>query len=198
MDVLQEIEITENVVELMVDQIQKLSQQTQHVLKLAACIGDKFTLDVLAIVNQTSQSETAKDLWEALQAEFVVPLNNFYKIPLALDPAIGIEPNGTQLPESHLPTSVIYKFLHDRVQQAAYTLIPESQRRETHLRIGQLLLQNTSIEERNENIFALVNQLNYGIDLLTDESDRYQLAELNLWRAKRQKLPPPMILPCVT
>jgi predicted ATPase len=83
--VLQSVEITENVVELMVNQIQKLSTKTQQVLKLAACIGDKFSLDMLAIVNETSQTETALDLWEALQAEFVVPLTQAYKIPLVMD-----------------------------------------------------------------------------------------------------------------
>jgi serine/threonine protein kinase len=85
MAVLQGIEITENVVELMVNQIQKLSAETQQVLKLAACMGDKFALDILAIVNETSFAATATALWQALQAEFVVPLSQAYKIPLALD-----------------------------------------------------------------------------------------------------------------
>lgn len=187
-DVLQGIGITENVVELMINQIQKLSQKTQHVLKLAACIGDKFTLDVLAIVNEKSQSETAQDLWEALRAELIVPLNNSYKIPLALAlETIAGEQDAAQFPLSDSQPQIIYKFLHDRVQQAAYSLIPESQRKTTHLKIGQLLLQNTSIEEQKENIFGLVNQLNYGIDLLTLESDRHQLAELNLLAGQKAK-----------
>jgi len=179
-DVLQGIDITENVVELMVSQIQKLSPKTQNVLKLAACIGDKFTLDVLAIVNQKSQSETAKDLWEALQADLILPLSEAYKTPLVLD----LETSTTLQVE---PLKVDYKFLHDRVQQAAYSLIPNSQKKETHLKIGQLLLQNTTPEEQKENIFALVNQLNYGTDLLTLESERYKLAELNLMAGQKAK-----------
>ncbi|MFB2768286.1 AAA family ATPase [Pelatocladus sp. BLCC-F211] len=174
-ELLQDIDITDNVVELMVNQIQKLLPTTQNVLKLAACIGDKFTLDVLSIVNQKSFSETAKDLWEALQTGLVLPLDESYKIPLVIN-----HPQNEQL-------TVSYKFLHDRVQQASYSLIPDSQKKETHIRIGQLLLKNTTIEERTDNIFALVNQLNYGIELVTSESEKNELAELNLIAGQKAK-----------
>jgi len=177
---LQGIEISNNVVELMVSQIQKLSSQTQKVLKLAACIGDKFSLDVLAIANKKSQSETARDLWEALQAGFVLPLNNSYKIPLLFDSETSTEKSAEQF-------NVTYKFLHDRVQQASYSLIPEDQKKEAHLKIGQLLLHSTTPEEQKENIFILVNQLNYGIDLLTLEWEKYQFAELNLIAGQKAK-----------
>ena len=75
-DVLQEIDITDNVVELMISQIQKQSIVTQTILKLAACLGDKFTLKVLSIVNEKSLSATAIELWESLQVGLVLPLNS--------------------------------------------------------------------------------------------------------------------------
>ncbi|MBE9109776.1 AAA family ATPase [Nodosilinea sp. LEGE 07298] len=184
-EVLQGIAITENVVELMVSQIQKLSPQTQRVLKLAACIGDKFGLDVLAIVNQSTPADTVADLWEALQAELVVPLTPTSP-PLALDAAGRGEQVAPPL-TAHPAVAIAYKFLHDRVQQAAYSLIPESQRQETHLEIGQLLLRNSSAAERHENVFAIVNQLNYGAELLTAEAEIYQLAELNRIAGQKAK-----------
>ncbi|GAB1539466.1 AAA family ATPase [Scytonema sp. NUACC21] len=174
------IDITDNVVELTIAQIQKLSPTTIDILKFAACIGDKFTLDVLAIVNKKSQSETAKDLWEALQAGLILPLSDAYKIPLVFEVCRSKTCQVEQL-------KIGYKFLHDRVQQASYSLIPDSQKKETHLKIGRLLLQNTTIEERQENIFALVNQLNYAIDLITLESEKYELAELNLIASQKAK-----------
>ncbi|AFZ15117.1 ATP-binding region ATPase domain protein [Crinalium epipsammum PCC 9333] len=179
-DRLKSINISDNVVELMVSQIQKLRAKTQNVLKLAACIGDKFTLDVLAIVNKKSQFETANDLWEALQAGLILPLSEAYKVPLLVD--IETEYN---LPSQ--PIKVSYRFLHDRVQQAAYSLIAEADKKATHLKIGQLLLQNTTRQEQQENIFDLVNQLNYGADLLTLDSEKYQLAELNLIAGQKAK-----------
>ncbi|WP_066380313.1 hybrid sensor histidine kinase/response regulator [Anabaena sp. CA = ATCC 33047] len=175
MELLQDIEITDNVVDLMVNQIQKLSPMTQNVLKLAACIGNQFTLDILSIVNQKTWDETAADLWESLQAGLVLPIDESYKIPLVFH----------SLPEANFTIS--YKFLHDRVQQAAYSLIADSLKKATHLQIGRLLLENNTLEERSENIFNLVNHLNYGTELLALDSAKIQLAELNLIAGKKAK-----------
>ncbi len=173
---LQDIDITDNVVELMVSQIQKLLPTTQNALKLAACIGDKFTLDVLSIVNQKSLSETAADLWESLQAGLVLPLSQSYKIPMVGEWEI----NNRQSP-------IAYKFLHDRVQQAAYLLIPTEEKKQTHLKIGELLLQHTSEADIEENIFEIVNQLNIGSELITQQSQKYELAKLNWIAGKKAK-----------
>ncbi|MBD2446593.1 AAA family ATPase [Nostoc sp. FACHB-152] len=174
-ELIKDIGITDNVVELMVNQIQKLLPTTQKVLKLAACIGDKFNLDILSIVNQKTCSETAKELWEALQVGLILPIDSSYKIPLVFN---------EQVEEQQVIT---YKFLHDRVQQASYLLIPAIEKKETHLKIGQLLLQKASIEEQKENVFYLANHLNYGIDLLTSEPEKYELAQLNLIAGQKAK-----------
>ncbi|MEG4575136.1 AAA family ATPase [Microcoleus sp. N3A4] len=198
---IQAVGITDyNVVELIARNIQKLPEKTQDVLKLATCIGDKFNLDVLAIVNEKSQSETAADLWEALQAGLVLPLSEAYKIPLVFtsdemsrevkerivpdSPLVSCSPG--PLPYSH-HAPIAYKFLHDRVQQAAYSLIPESQKQQTHLKIGELLLEHTPAEEIEENIFEIVNQLNVGADCITDQAEKDRLARLNLIAGKKAK-----------
>ena len=80
-----------------------------------------------------------------------------------------------------------YKFVHDRVQEAAYSLIPEELRAEAHLRIGRLLAAHTPPEKREEAIFEIVNQLNRGAALITSRDEREQLAELNLIAGKRAK-----------
>jgi predicted ATPase/signal transduction histidine kinase/DNA-binding NarL/FixJ family response regulator/tRNA A-37 threonylcarbamoyl transferase component Bud32 len=175
LELIKDIGITDNVVELMINQIQKLLPTTQNVLKLAACIGDKFTLEILSIVNQKTYSETAKELWEALESGLVLPIDSSYKIPLVINEQVEAQQR------------ITYKFLHDRVQQASYCLIPEVLKKATHFKIGQLLLQKMSVEERNENIFYLVNHLNYGIDLLTSESNKYELVQLNLIAGQKAK-----------
>ena len=180
-----------NIIELVARNIQKLPETTQKVLKLAACIGNRFNLEMLAIANEESTQITAAQMWEALQSGLLLPLSDAYKIPLAFSSVSGGAIEG---PESDpltkgkaLDVKVDYKFLHDRVQQAAYSLIPESEKKETHLKIGKQLLENTTAEERNENIFALVNQLNYGRDLLAINSERNNLANLNLVAGQKAK-----------
>ena len=91
-----------------------------------------------------------------------------------------------RLPYSH-HAPIAYKFLHDRVQQAAYSLIPESQKQQTHLKIGELLLEHTPAEQIEENIFEIVNQLNVGANFITDQAKKDRLARLNLIAGKKAK-----------
>ncbi|MEA5605648.1 AAA family ATPase [Nostoc sp. UHCC 0252] len=178
---IQAIGITEkNVVELVASRVEKLPQCTQDVLKLAACVGDRFNLDVLSIVNEKSASLTANDLHSALQAGLILPLSEAYRIPLVFNQEEAVNLN--------FDTSrVSYKFLHDRVQQAVYSLIPEELKKSIHLKIGQLLLQNIPKEEIEANIFDIVNQLNVGIVNLIEQSEKTELARLNLIAGQKAK-----------
>ena len=81
-----------------------------------------------------------------------------------------------------------YQFLHDRVQEAAYSLIPAELRAEAISRIGRLLAAHTPPEKREEAIFEIVNQLNRGAALITSREERDRIAELNLIAGKRAKV----------
>ncbi|MEG3968634.1 AAA family ATPase [Microcoleus sp. T2B6] len=172
--------IDKSVVELVASRIQQLPETTQQVLKLAACVGDKFTLDVLSTVNEKSPSVTATELWDALQAGLILPLNESYLIPLFLDGEAGFNLTFDS-------SRISYKFLHDRVQQAAYSLIPDDQKKTTHLSIGKLLLENTPPDKVEEKIFDIINQLNVGIDCLNLQSEKDELAGLNLIAGHKAK-----------
>ncbi|AFY33684.1 ATP-binding sensor histidine kinase [Calothrix sp. PCC 7507] len=174
--------LTSDVVEFMALQLQKLPESTQEILKLAACIGNQFDLATLAIVSEKSEIATATDLWTALQEGLILPQSDIYKYYQGEDKQ--------QLRLENDPSKLLakYKFLHDRVQQAAYFLIPDAQKQSTHLKIGQLLLGNASAAEREEQIFALVNQLNIGRSLITQVAEREQLLQLNLTAAQKAKI----------
>ncbi|MGL5062866.1 MAG: ATP-binding protein, partial [Microcoleus sp.] len=163
--------LTDNVVEFMAVQLQKLPVETQEMLKLAACIGNSFDLTTLAIVSEKSPVDVAANLWKALQSGLILPISETYKFFQSKD---------SQDTYAKKDIAVPYKFLHDRVQQAAYSLIPEDFKRKTHLKIGQLLLQNISKSEREERIFEILNQLNVGVELVVEPDQRNQLAQLNL------------------
>lgn len=172
------LSVTDDVVEFMAGQLQKLPESTQAVLKLAACIGNQFDLTTLAIVREKSQAETAAELWRALQERLVLPQSEIYKFFQGSQAVEEVESENV---------AVTYRFLHDRVQQAAYSLIPESQKQATHLQIGQLLLKNTPEAEREEKIFEIVNQLNYGESLIAFQEQRDELAQLNLLAGYKAK-----------
>ncbi|HLO51196.1 MAG TPA: ATP-binding protein, partial [Kamptonema sp.] len=169
--------IADDVVEFMALQLQKLPTETQNILKLAACIGAEFDLNTLVMVSEQSAGATATALWKALQESLVIPTTKIYKFFTQSEREEVWQASAN-------PT---YRFLHDRVQQAAYLLIPEEQKQLTHLAIGQLLLQNIDKAQQNERIFEIVNQLNYGISLLSPLTQCEQYAQLNLRAGRKAK-----------
>ena len=188
-----------NVVELVARTINQLPQVTQQALKLAACIGNQFTLDVLAIVSEEMPSSTANKLWSALQSGLILPLSNDYKIPLVFEEGDwqfeaeqSSVPNGSASAFSAATLTltqppISYKFLHDRVQQAAYSLIPSDRKKATHWKIGQLLLEKTDKLSLEDNIFDILNQLNVGLEFITSEFEKEELAKLNLMAGRKAK-----------
>jgi PAS domain S-box-containing protein len=148
---------TDNVVDLMITKLRRLPATTQEALKQLSCLGNSAKINTLSVVHETSEDEVHSDLWEAARLEFIVRLDGSYK------------------------------FVHDRVQEAAYSLIPEELRAAAHLRIGRLLTARTPLEKREEAVFEIVNQINRGAALITSQQERDQIAELNLMAGKRAK-----------
>ncbi len=144
-----------NVVDLMVGKLHRLPDEAQKALQQLACLGNIADVTTLATVLGTSEDKVHAALWEAVQIELV---------------------------ERHQHA---YKFVHDRVQEAAYSLIREDQRAAGHLRIGRLLLAQTPPERREESIFEIVNQLNRGSELIASQDEREVVAELNLVAGRR-------------
>ncbi|MEH2213726.1 AAA family ATPase [Nostoc sp.] len=174
--------VTDDVVKFMVFQLRRLPQSTQNVLQLAACIGNQFDLATLAIVWESSEIETAASLWKALQEGLILPISDVYKFYQGENHdrlALSTGNTNKQLAK--------YRFLHDRVQQAAYSLIPDNQKQATHLKIGQLLLENSSQIEQEEKLFDIVGHLNLGQELIAQPHQREALARLNLAAAGKAK-----------
>ncbi|MDX2243590.1 MAG: AAA family ATPase [Leptolyngbyaceae cyanobacterium bins.302] len=157
--------ITDNVVELLLLRLKKLPEVTQQILRLAACIGAEFDLETLAIVCEQSPAVISLNLLTAIQAGLIQPLS--------------------ELDENLLVQE--YKFLHDRVQQAAYALIDDAQKQIVHLQIGRNLFEKTPAERLPERLFEIVDHLNYGIELVTEQSERDEIARLNLMVGQKAK-----------
>lgn len=172
-----QLALTDDVVDFMVSRLRKLPEATQTVLKVAACIGNRFDLATLTGVCDRAQDEVASDLWQSLQNGFVLPESDTYKFF-----------QGGQLEQRDANNvDVSYRFLHDRIQQAAYALIPKDQTSVTHLRIGKSFLASTKTTDLDSQLFNIVNQLNMGIALIKDRRERLELAQLNLSAAQKAK-----------
>ncbi len=167
--------ITDDAVEFMALQLQKLPARTQDVLKLAACIGAQFDLQTLAIVSEKSLETTAADLWKALQESLIVPTAEIYKFFMQSDSALADD----------AAANPIYRFLHDRIQQAAYSLISEQEKQATHYNIGKLLLDNSLDSEREERLFEIVTHLNAGRSSIDRDLKPEELAQLNLMAGRK-------------
>jgi PAS domain S-box-containing protein len=168
---------TDNVVDLMVGKLKRLSSNTQEALKLLACVGNKAETNVLEIAHGGSREALQAGLSDAVRADLVLKLDGSCK------------------------------FVHDRIQEAAYSLISEDRRAAVHLRIGRLLLAQMTPEEIAEHLFDVVDQLNYGAGrvsdweqkkraasfelggatLLADPDEERRVAELNLRAGRRAK-----------
>jgi PAS domain S-box-containing protein len=148
---------TDNVVDLMVGKLNRLPVETQQALQLLACMGNSAEFALLEMASQQSNEEMHGQLWEAVRAGLISRADQSYT------------------------------FLHDRVQEAAYSLIRESRRAETHVRIGRLLVAHIPPEQQEERIFDIVNQLNRGSHLISSAEEGKRLAELNLIAGRRAK-----------
>ena len=174
LEAIRRLGITENVGDLMARRILRLGEPTRRALRLAACVGNRFDLATLATVSEADAAVTAGDLWPAVEQGLV----------LADEQSYGFAPD---LADGRPADQRRFHFLHDRVQQAAYALIPEAARRQVHLTVGRLLLGRAADRSQPEAIFDIVHQLNYGADLMADPVERLRLAELNLAAGRRAK-----------
>ena len=165
--------ITDNVVELMIGKLKKLPKSSQHVLRLAACVGNRFDLNTLAVIHKKSTPETFQNLTPVLTEGLVLP-------------ASELEITGVNVLNSPLSISN-FQFLHDRVQQAAYALIDDNQKKAVHLQIGHLLLKNTQANKSEEHLFDIVEHLNIGFELVDNQAERNEIARLNLVVGQKAK-----------
>ncbi len=161
--------VREDVVIFMTERLQELPEVTQQVLQIAACMGNRFDLETLAIARGQTEVETARELNYALQEGLILPVTEVYRFA-----------NATTSATSEVNLAVPYQFLHDRVQQAAYELISGPERIATHWKIGKLFLARIPLSEREANIFTIVDSLNRAITLIQEPVERQQLTELNL------------------
>lgn len=169
---IEKLEMGEDVLQIFLKKLQKLPKETIEVMKFASCIGNRFDLETLSAVYGKSMEETASDLEPSVREGFVIIAEN---------------QEMKQLTTYQKNKAFAFEFLHDRVQQAVYTLIEENERKERHLSIGRLLLQKAASGCLDEKIMPIMDHFNRSLELIRDPSERMMLAEYNLIAGRKAK-----------
>ncbi|BDX06610.1 diguanylate cyclase [Planctobacterium marinum] len=164
---------TDNVIDLMLKKMTGLSDEALVLMQRAACIGNRFELDTLATISGRTVQQVAKLLMEALKAGFLVPVDEAWQWAQYLDPETEITHT------TAIKTRAEYRFLHDRVQQAAYTSMSEDERKQLHIQIGRKLSNQLSGGELSERIFEVVNHFNVAREYIKDDEERLNIIHKN-------------------
>lgn len=151
------VDIADNLIDLMVEKIKKMPIDIQKVLQLSACLGTQFDLETLSVISQQAKGVLSEKLEKAFIESLLVPIENGYK------------------------------FSHDEIYKAVYSLIPTPDLLAIHWQIAKFLYKENTANNSNHNIFAIVNQWNIAIPILTNASEKKQLAGLNYLAAEKAK-----------
>ena len=157
LDTLKKLNLTDNVIDLMIVKVRKLPEATQEMLQLAACIGNQFDIATLTMLAQKPSKAVNAVLEFSLRENILLPVKD------------------------------LYKFAHDRIQQAIYSLIHPDAQVHLHRQIGFLLIDKTPLDEIDDKIFEIVSHLNLALDSIDKDADRIQVSKLNLKAGKKAK-----------
>jgi len=154
-DKIEAMDVTDNVMELILEKMLKMNKSAQNALKMASCLGNSFSLSMLIII-----SVDAHAIHKAISNGFISPV---------------------------IKHSTEYHFVHDQVRRAAYTMIPENDREATHLHIGKSLWKHYKAGSIDIKLLDVVNHINLGLDFVSDQQERLDIARLNLQAGKEAK-----------
>ncbi len=180
-------DITDNVVDLMLDKMEQLPQETQDLIQLAACVGSRFDLEMLARLADQSLIRVTRTIWPALRDGLLLQDGGDWYLGM-IQQTTNQSPNSADFehaPSQFTPMAPQCRFLHDRMLQAAYRSMSSNRRQDTHLTVGRMLLKHYDQDISNDDCFAIVGQLNKARSLIKDEQERQLLANLNLRAAKQ-------------
>lgn len=172
------IRISDNVVEFIIKRLKKLPEEARQTLQLASCIGNQFDINTLSLISEKPLPLVAKILWKPIEQRVLIPMDERYRLIQTLTDKTNEELSGLK---------IHYKFAHDRIQQAFYSLIDDDKKQSLHLSIGRLLLQKSNTTEIEDKLVDILFQLNRGKGLITAIQEKQELAQLNLKAARKAK-----------
>jgi len=172
LEAIQDLPHGEDVLEMILRKIHRLPEETRELIKLASCYGNRFDLKTLAAFWGKSAGSTASVLMPSIHEGLVT------KLAGESDEYPGINPS---------ERNIVYEFVHDRVQQAVYSLVDEDEKKKMHVMIGTYLMENIPAGGIEENIMPIMDHFNRGLELIQDPEKRILLAKYNLMAGRKAR-----------
>lgn len=166
---IEKMDVTSNVVNFVIQNIKKLDKDSQQYIKIASCLGTRFELDKIIYVSKANREGIIYGLWQALQQGLIIRDKQHNRV------------------KNNEDTNIFYTFLHDRVQQAAYSLVDANEKKEYHYKIGLFYYEKDKRNIETEKIFEIANNLNIAYELSIEKFNTKRYAEINLKAGIRAK-----------
>lgn len=157
--VIEKLQVTDNVVNFLVEELKTVDPDVLYLLKTGSAIENRFPLDLIVSIVKLPEDEVKNLLNNALRKDLVVQEEN----------------------------ALTYRFMHDRIQQAVYSLMSDNEKLEIHEKIGRTLLAKTTKEKLAEQVIDIVNHLNHADMSAWDPNDQIEMSKLNLMAGLKAK-----------
>lgn len=177
LEIIEKLGAADNVADFLVEKMLRLPVVTQKLLAFAACLGSDFFLHMVAKARNQKEAEAIRHLWPAIEEGLLSPLEGEEYLAY---PATDEEETVGQV-------TIRLAFVHDRIQQAAYSLLSDMERKMVHLKLGRMMWQlNDSFE--SSLLFEICDHMHQGAELIEDQSERMQVAHCHLLAGQRAKM----------
>ncbi|MDQ5984888.1 MAG: Serine/threonine-protein kinase PknD [Syntrophus sp. SKADARSKE-3] len=161
--------VTENVIDLLIDRLKNVPEEVRRVLSLASCIGSAFRLSLLTEIRKLPFEETIKPLMAAVHEGFLLPVREIHCL------------------EGKQDETDVFRFLHDRIQEASHSFLSPQDVRDVHLTIGRAVMKGLSAEDLDEKVFEILTHLGKGIDGITTDEEKLMVASLGVRAGRKAK-----------
>lgn len=179
LDFINKIEQNHTILDMIFERIQRVLKKNIYLIKLVACIGHSFDLQLFAIIIQDTLLVAANNLKELVDESLLLPMSSDKEI-------ITVQQYVDRIKKNELD-NIHYEFIHDKIHEVAYDLLREDEKKEIHLEIGRKLVNDLTEDEIKKNIFRIISHMNYGLSHIVDNEEKVELAKLNYMAGVKAK-----------
>lgn len=178
LDQIVNLHINDNVVDFLMMKLKNLPEEVRKILMLSASMGNQFDFSILDKISEEDRVTLARSLVSAVNEDIIIPMDSNYSLLFHVE-----DTNADVIQQVH----ILFKFQHDRIQQAFYQMLDAETSRRLHLTIGRLLLQHLAPAEVEEKLVDIATHMNKGLEYIGDDAEVEHVIDINLKAARKAK-----------